>query len=121
MSLRTAIGWSSLLMPGVVLRIFGVQGNLRSELKYALRLFGVRDILLAYQLYQAQRHEAGDDELEETLRQGMVVDAIDATSGLVAAMSGGVRARTTVMAVGTAAGAVGLGYLGREAPATTAS
>jgi hypothetical protein len=119
MSIRTALGWGSLLVPGLVLRVFGVQGTLRAELKFALRLFGIRDVLMAYQLYQAQRHEAGDDELEETLRQGIAIDSIDAVSGLVAAASGGVRGRTVVMAVGTAVGAAGLGYLGREAPITT--
>ena len=117
MSLRTAVGWASLLLPSVVLRLFGVKGHLRTELRFVLRLFGVREILMAYQLYQAQRHGAPADELEETLRQGIAVDCIDAASGLVGAMSGGMSGRTVVMGVGTAGGAAALGYLGREQPA----
>ena len=114
MATRSAVGWSSLLAPGLVLRLFGVRGHLRGELKYVLRLFGIRDVLLAYQLYQAQRHEAPTDELEETLRQGIFIDTVDVASGLVAASRGGIRARTAVMAIGTALAAAGLGVLGRE-------
>lgn len=119
MSIRSAVGWSSLLVPGLVLRIFGVRGHLRAEFKFALRLFGIRDVLMAYQLYQAQRHEAGPDELEEVLRQGIAVDTVDFVSALVAGMSRGTRASTTALAAGTAGAVAALGYLGREQAATS--
>ena len=114
MSVRAAVGWSSLLLPGVVLRLFGVKGHLRAELKYALRLFGIRDVLLAYQLYQTQRPDAPAEELEEVLRQGIAVDSIDAVSALVAGASKGVGPRTAVMGTGAAVFAAAMGFLGRE-------
>ncbi len=114
MSLRAAVGWSSLLVPGVVLRVFGVRGHLRGELKFALRLFGIRDVLLAFQLYQAEREGADPDELEEVLRQGIVVDGTDTASALLLGLRGGASARTVLMGAGTAAVAAGLGVMGRE-------
>ena len=116
MSARTAVGWSSLLAPRLILRVFGVQGPIRAELVYAMRLFGIRDVLLAYQLYQAQRHDAGPDELEEALRQGIAVDTIDTASALVGGAFGKLRGSTALMGAGFAALAAALGYLGREAP-----
>lgn len=114
MSARTAIGWGSLLAPSMVLRLFGVRGPLRGELKYAMRLFGVRDVIMAYQLYQAQRIDAPEGELEESLRQGMMVDGFDTVSALAGGLSGQMRAKTAFLGAAGAAGAFALGYLGRE-------
>jgi len=117
MAARAAVGWSSLLFPTLVLRLFGVKGHLRGELKYALRLFGIRDVLLGYQLYQAEREGAHPDELEEALRQGIVVDAVDTASAMVLGVRGGASARTVLMGAAAAGAAAGLGMMGREGQA----
>ncbi|MGY9072047.1 MAG: hypothetical protein ACKVHU_03760 [Acidimicrobiales bacterium] len=120
MSLRTLIGWSAMLMPRVLLRIFGVDPAAQPSTVHALRLFGIRDILMAYQLYQNQTIHSTADEMEETLRQGIAVDGIDAISGVAAGLRGDISLRTTLMGSGTAALAAALGYQGRDAAGPSA-
>ena len=115
MSLRTAVGWSSMVMPRLTLRIFGVNAAEQPGLVYVLRLFGIRDILMAYQLYQAQTVHSTAEEMEEALRQGMAVEGIDTLSALVAGARGNISARTAAMGAGTAALAAAIGYMGRDA------
>ena len=79
---RAAVGWLSVLAPNLVGRAWRIQPPLDSNVKYAIRLFGARNALLAYQLYQAERSDAAADELEEVLRQGLAVDAFDVLFGL---------------------------------------
>ena len=74
---RAAVGWLAILMPKVVARAWGVTPPLSREFRYTIQLFGIRNALMSYQLYQAERLDADPEEIEEVLRQGIVVDAFD--------------------------------------------
>ena len=69
---------------------------------------------MSYQLYQAERSDADPEEVEEALRQGIVVDVFDVLFGLGASSkksSGSFNAAVPVVA--SAIGVL-LGLLGRE-------
>ena len=76
---RATVGWLSVLAPSVIGKAWGMDSPLTSETKYVIRLFGIRNAVLAYQLYQADRPDAEAEELEETLRQGIAIDTLDLT------------------------------------------
>ena len=71
---------------------------------------------MSYQLYQAERSDADPEEVEEVLRQGIVVDVFDVLFGLGA--SGKKSSRSFNAAVPGVASAIGvlLGVFGREHP-----
>lgn len=111
---RAAAGWSAILVPKLVAKAWGVKSPLRSDIKYAIRLFGIRNVILAYQLYQAERLDADPEELEEVLRQGIAVDIFDVLFAVGARMvkpEGHFAAGLPVLA--SLAG-IALGFLGRE-------
>tara|TARA_Y100001970_G_scaffold288302_1_gene415212 strand:- start:6342 stop:6746 length:405 start_codon:yes stop_codon:yes gene_type:complete len=111
---RAAVGWSAILMPKLLARAWGVRPPLNSEVRYAIRLFGIRNALLSYQLYQAERVEADPEELEEVLRQGIVVDVFDVFFGLGArAKKSGGSFTASIPAITSSIGVL-LGFLGRE-------
>lgn len=106
---RLTIGVSSLVMPRTFAKLMGIQPAANRTLSLLGRLFGVREALMAYQLYQAS-----DEELEEVLRQGILVDGIDVVSTTASAVRGDISARTFVMAAGAAGGAIASGLLSRR-------
>ena len=111
---RAAVGWLSVLAPNLIGRAWRMQPPLDNNVKYAIRLFGARNALLAYQLYQAERSDAAADELEEVLRQGLAVDAFDVLFGL--AYQRGNRNKSLTAAIPVVASMLGLvlGFFGRE-------
>jgi hypothetical protein len=113
-SSRAAVGWVSVLAPNLVGRAWRIQLPLDSNVKYAIRLFGARNALLAYQLYQAERSDAAADELEEVLRQGLAVDAFDVLFGLAYRRAN--RNKSFTAAIPVVASMLGfvLGFFGRE-------
>ena len=78
---RAAVGWSAILMPKLVARAWGVGTFPDRGVRYTIRLFGIRNALMSYQLYQAERSDADPEEVEEVLRQGIVVDVFDVLFG----------------------------------------
>ena len=113
-SSRAAVGWVSVLAPNLVGRAWRIQLPLDSNVKYAIRLFGARNALLAYQLYQAERSDAAADELEEVLRQGLAVAAFDVLFGLAYRRAN--RNKSFTAAIPVVASMLGfvLGFFGRE-------
>ena len=111
---RAAVGWSAILMPKLVARAWGVGTFPDRGVRYTIRLFGIRNALMSYQLYQAERSDADPEEVEEVLRQGIVVDVFDVLFGLGA--SGKKSSGSFNAAVPVVASAIGvlLGLLGRE-------
>ncbi len=107
--LRLGVGVGALVAPRLLGRLFGIDPARNPAATYLARLFGVRDVMLAYQLYQAP-----ESELEEVLRQGIVVDSSDVLAALAAAARGAIGTRTLLLGGGAAAGAVALGLAGRE-------
>ncbi len=95
-----------------------MQVPLARETKYAIRLFGIRNVVLAYQLYQAERLDAEVDELEEAIRQGIAVDSFDLIFTLGSReRSQGEPSPSAVPFLASALGVI-LGVLGREPSST---
>ena len=106
---RLTIGVSVLIAPRLFARFFGIDPTANRALPYVARLFGVRDALMAYQLYQAS-----DEELEEVLRQGILADGIDFVAGFSALARREISLRTFVMGAGGSAAGMAMGLLARQ-------
>ena len=107
-SLRLAVGVGAIVMPRTLARLFGINPSL----PLIVRFFGIREALMAYQLYQAS-----DDELEEILRQGIMVDGADIVAVFLALLRANASFRTFVLVAATGGAAMAAGILGREQPA----
>ena len=106
---RLTIGVSVLVMPRTFAKILGINPTQNRALPYVGRLFGAREALMAYQLYQAS-----DEELEEVLRQSILVDGIDSAAGIAALVRGEISVRTFLMVTVTAGGAIAAGIMSRQ-------
>ncbi len=84
---RAASGWLALLAPRAMARLWRLERPLRGDVSYLIRVFGIRNVILAYLLYQAERVDATDEDLEEMLRVGIAVDLFDTGAALVARSS----------------------------------
>ena len=111
---RAAVGWLAILMPKVVARAWGVTPPLSREFRYTIQLFGIRNALMSYQLYQAERLDADPEEIEEVLRQGIVVDAFDVLFGFGASSKkSGTSFKAAIPVIASLIGVL-LAFLGRE-------
>lgn len=111
---RAAVGWLAILMPKVVARAWGVTPPLSREFRYTIRLFGIRNALMSYQLYQAERLDADPEEVEEALRQGIVVDVFDVLFGFGASgKKSGTSFKAAIPVIASLIGVL-LAFLGRE-------
>ncbi len=108
MTVRLVIGGLGLLTPRLFARLFGLDVTKGSAISPLMRLFAVREALMAYQLYQAP-----DEELEEVLRQGILVDGIDLATALAAFGRGDIGVRTFLMTASAASAVGAAGYLAR--------
>ena len=108
MTVRLTIGGAGLVAPRLVAWLFGVGAPKGSAVTPVLRMFAVREALMAYQLYQAP-----EEELEEVLRQGIVVDSIDLAVALAAFARGDVGFRTFVTTAAAAGSVAAAGYAAR--------
>ena len=111
---RATVGWLSVLAPSVIGKVWRINSPLNSGTKYVIRLFGIRNAVLAYQLYQADRPDAEAEELEETLRQGIAVDIFDLAFVLFARTPKGAKSFGRSMPALAAVIGVVLGLLARE-------
>ncbi len=102
---RAAIGTGAWLTPRLSGRLFGLDPDGNPQAAYLGRLFGIRDVALAYGLStsdsQAQRRH--------WLRIGVMCDAADALAGLLAGRRGDLPARSALMVTLTALAAAGMG------------
>jgi hypothetical protein len=109
---RGTFGTAALVAPGLTARVFGIDPASSAATRYLVRLFGVRDVLMAHQLVSA----VDEDEAEEALRGGIGVDAIDLLAALAAMSRGQVSARTGLLGATGSAASLALGLLGRSRP-----
>jgi hypothetical protein len=109
---RGTFGTVALVAPGLTARVFGIDPTSPAATRYLVRLFGVRDVLMAHQLVSA----VDDDEAEEALRGGILVDAVDLLAALAAMSRGHVSARTGLLGATGSAASLALGFLGRSRP-----
>jgi hypothetical protein len=112
--IRGAIGAGAWLAPRLSGRLFGLDPDANPQAPYLGRLFGARDVALAFGLSTSN---AG--QRSQWLRIGIACDLADAVAGLLAGRRGELPRLATVLVTATALGAAGLGIaaLQGESPA----
>lgn len=103
-SLRGAIGAGAWLAPRSSGRLFGLDPDANPQSPYLGRLFGARDVALAFGVSTS----SGSHRLQ-WLRIGIACDLADAAAGLIAGRRGELPTGATVLVTGTALAAAGLG------------
>jgi len=102
--LRLAVGVSSWATPRVAGRLFGLDADANPQAPYLARLFGIRDVALAWGALSttgsAQR---------QWLVAGLACDAADAVAGVVGGRAGYLSQVTSALVTGTALSAALLG------------
>ena len=106
---RFIIGAISWFLPTVMSRMMLIDPRTNPALSYALRLFGVRDVLMGV-LIQAPRGEA----LDRQLYVGVAIDLVDVVASGIAGSTGQISKRAGILCcsaglVGALLGAASLG------------
>jgi hypothetical protein len=104
--LRVAIGVGSWATPRIAGKLFGLDAAANPQSPYLARLFGVRDIALAW---GALRSEG--DARRQWLMAGVVCDGADAVAGVAGGRGGYLPKLTSVLVSGTAVSAIVLGLI----------
>lgn len=102
--LRLAVGVTSWMTPRPAGKLFGLDVAANPQAPYLARLFGVRDIALAWGALSSE-----GDARRQWLVAGLACDAADALAGLAGAGGGYLPKLTSVLVTGTALSAVALG------------
>jgi hypothetical protein len=105
--LRSAVGASAWLAPRLSGRLFGLDPAGNPQAPYLARLFGVRDVALAFGL-----GTSSGVQRSMWLRIGIACDLADAAAGVLAGRRGELPKRATVLVTATALGAAALGIVG---------
>lgn len=114
--LRAAIGAGAFLAPRITGRLFGLDVEGNPQAPYLARLFGARDVALAYGVASTS-----DAQRTHWLRIGIACDLADAVAGILAGREGELPMPTALLVTGTALTAAALGMAAMqgdgEAPA----
>ena len=102
--LRLAVGVSSWATPRVAGRLFGLDADANPQAPYLARLFGIRDVALAW----GALNSTGSAQ-RQWLVAGLACDAADAVAGIVGGRAGYLPPVTSVLVTGTAVSAALLG------------
>jgi hypothetical protein len=103
---RGAIGASAWLAPRLSGRLFGLDPDANPQAAYLGRLFGARDVALAFGLQTSAGAQRAN-----WLRIGIACDLADAAAGVFAGRRGELNTRTTVLVTATALVAAALGAI----------
>jgi hypothetical protein len=113
--LRSAVGAGAWLAPRFSGRLFGLDPDANPQASYLGRLFGVRDVALAFGLSQSSGAERA-----QWLWIGIACDLADAVAGVLAGRRGELPPRAAVLVTATALSAAALGYRGLQGEQATA-
>ena len=102
--LRAAIGAGAFLAPQITGRLFGLDVEGNPQAPYLARLFGVRDVALAYGVATTT-----DVSRSQWLQIGIACDLADAVAGILAGRGGELPPATAALVTGTALTAAALG------------
>ena len=102
--LRGAVGAGAWLAPRFSGRLFGLDPNANPQAAYLGRLFGARDVALAFGLSTSSGSQRAN-----WLRIGVACDLADAVAGVLAGRRGELPAGAAILVTGTALGAATLG------------
>jgi hypothetical protein len=92
-TIRTVNGLAALLTPRMMLRRLGVEPETNGAAIYALRMFGIRTIILGAELFVAR-----GERRDEAVRTGLLIHASDTASAFVAGVSGHLPRRAAALA-----------------------
>jgi len=102
--LRIVIGVASWTTPRFAGRLFGLDAQANPQSPYLARLFGVRDIALAWGVLGSE-----GDARRQWLTAGLACDVADAAAGIAGGRGGYLPKLTSVLVSGTAVSAALLG------------
>ncbi len=102
--LRLAVGVSSWATPRVAGRLFGLDAEANPQAPYLARLFGIRDVALAWGTLTS----TGATQ-RQWLVAGLACDAADTLAGIAGGRAGYLPQLTSVLVTGTALSAAVLG------------
>jgi hypothetical protein len=103
-ALRLAVGVSSWATPRTAGKLFGLDADANPQAPYLARLFGIRDVALAWGTLSS----SGSAQ-RQWLVAGLACDAADAVAGIVGGRAGYLPPVTSVLVTGTALSAALLG------------
>jgi hypothetical protein len=102
--LRLAVGVASWAAPRMSGKLFGLDADANPQAPYLARLFGVRDIALAWGALSSE----GETQ-RQWLLAGLACDAADTVAGIAGGRGGYLPRVTSVLVTGTALSAALLG------------
>jgi len=102
--LRIAVGAASWLTPRPAAKLFGLDAKANPQAPYLARLFGARDIALAYGAISSE----GETQ-RQWLTAGLACDVADAVAGIAGGRRGYLPKFASVLVTGTALAAAALG------------
>jgi hypothetical protein len=102
--IRGAVGAGAWLAPRLSGRLFGLDPDANPQAPYLGRLFGARDVALAFGLATS-----GGAQRSQWLRIGIACDVADAAAGVLAGRRKELPKLATVLVTATALGAAALG------------
>lgn len=102
--LRLVVGVASWTTPRLAGRLFGLDAQANPQSPYLARLFGVRDVALAWGAVSAE-----GEARKQWLMAGLACDVADVLAGIAGGRRGYLPKLTSVLVSGTAVSAVALG------------
>ena len=102
--LRLAVGVASWLTPRPAGKLFGLDSKGNPQAPYLARLFGARDIALAYGAMSSE-----GEAQRQWLTVGMACDVADSLAGIAGGRRGYLSKFASVLVTGTALAATALG------------
>jgi hypothetical protein len=112
--IRLVNGTAALLAPALLLRQLGVDPRANPAAFYALRMFGIRTVVLGAELLLVD-----GDELDRSLRNGILIHASDVLSAATAGATHRLPARSATVATLISTVNVGLAVAAREPKVVT--
>ena len=94
---RGALGVGAVVAPRAMGRLFGVDAAANPVTPYLMRLFGIRELYMAWDLYCTD-----EDELERTVTSMIPVDGADAVASALAGIVGYLPRQAALMGTATA-------------------
>jgi hypothetical protein len=101
---RVAIGVASWTTPRLAGRLFGLDAQANPQSPYLARLFGVRDVALAWGVLSSK-----GEARRQWLVAGLACDVADVAAGIAGGRAGYLPKLTSVLVSATALSAVALG------------
>src|SRR5260370_33027248 len=102
--LRGVVGFGAFLAPRLTGRLFGLDVDGNPQAPYLARLFGIRDVALAY-----GTSSTDGPQRAQWLQVGLACDLGDAVAGVLAGRNGEPPTPTAILLTGTTLSAAALG------------